>query len=561
MPKEKMLLVADADRIQDYLFESVNLKEIMGASLLINRFNKIAEKTLKAANYQVIYSAGGVVRLMVEGKEEARQAAGVIENIYQSLTKTGTISFSRAIPLGADFSKANLEVERSLRENKDRGGSPVLGKNEGRSPAMLLSWPYLAHCTACGLRPANTTEWVRYSLTEIKSESLCTTCQAKREAYRQAKRRKEKKKEGQQKNLTLFYPELNHYLNEIHHREDIDLENPEDFGDVGSRSHPSGYVGFIVADGNRMGQKLGKCRSPEEYHDLSQKIIDTTNQALSKAITLTFDLNHPQTLQKYEKEGEYLPLQVLVMGGDDLVIVTTADTALPLASLFCRLYSEISPDLSISAGVVLAKENLPFLISHELAHALLKSAKKSNYTPGKIESGGLDFQVITASNALQLENTRQEMTYFNPSHVNSDTAERLVFTARPYVATAGPKRVTLQDLLQTVAQLKKAEMPRSQLANLYELLNPTYAAGSSTEFEKACQHLDREYYRLVNRLSVKNTWHKLEELGECLGQRSDGHLYIELPNLTPLERRVLVADAIEVYEFVPVEWAEDNRWK
>jgi hypothetical protein len=240
--QERTLIVADADRIQAYLFESVNLREIVGASLLVSRFNKEAEVGLGKHGAEIIYSAGGTVRAIVS-KEKAQAALNFLRKLYQELTTTGSISLGSADMRDSnDFLRAAKAAEEDLHQNKEAA------KNRG---GMLLASAFLEHCSACGLRPAVDVGSQKLD-GETRREALCETCQAKR------------KQRGGGDKPALFYDEINEKLRETYGIK-VKLRAPQDLNEIGRQSSPSGYVGFIVADGNRMSDKLKECQDIGSY--------------------------------------------------------------------------------------------------------------------------------------------------------------------------------------------------------------------------------------------------------------------------------------------------------
>lgn len=512
-------LIADADKIQSYLFEAVRLKEIMGASLLLRRFNEDVRE-LSREDDELIISDGGSVKLKLNSRERAVELISKISTLYLRHTKTATISFSDPLEVADDnqFPAVALATEKSLRHNK----------NSGKQARPLISSPYLSWCENCGLRPA-----IRREPVEGGTSLLCQTCLAKR--YTRIK-------EG-----NLFFDEIEAELQKIHGKPHLLPNGPEDFNEIGKKSHPRGYSGLIVADGNNMGEKFAQCQTPQEYDALSKKITNTTNLALREAIIAAFGLEDAAKLDKYTTE--YLPLQVLVNGGDDLVVLTTADTALPIAAHFCRRFHELSDgEFSMSAGVTLTKDNLPFLISYRLANELLKSAKKLAKKQGG-ERGAIDFQVVTASNSLTLKEIRREITYLEPQK-DEEQAERLIFTARPYTTETVANAVDIEDLIKGIKKLKEAGMTRSQLANFYELLNANNVARTASDFGVALKYVGGEYQRQVRRLEkpAQAAWRELETLNGKLG--SFNKFYAERATSNPKEYIVLSADIIELYEFV-----------
>lgn len=60
-----------------------------------------------------------------------------------------------------------------------------------------------------------------------------------------------------------------------------------------------------------------------------------------------------------------LPVNILILGGDDMMMVTTAETAIKIALEYCDKFQKATekdpstPEISISAGVVIAKDTYP----------------------------------------------------------------------------------------------------------------------------------------------------------------------------------------------------------
>ncbi|GIV79007.1 MAG: hypothetical protein KatS3mg050_3401 [Litorilinea sp.] len=66
------LLAAEADKIQDFIFRSSRLREVVGASQLLTRFCRSVEETLaKDYNAQVVVNDGGSFRVIFETKDQA----------------------------------------------------------------------------------------------------------------------------------------------------------------------------------------------------------------------------------------------------------------------------------------------------------------------------------------------------------------------------------------------------------------------------------------------------------------------------------------------------------
>ncbi len=554
---EEWLLVADANKIQNYLFESVRLREIMGASVIIQRFNTEIEALLRSEfGAKVIYSNGGAIKAIFSKENVARSAANKIRQLYHNMTNSGTISVAnpiRYINEGDGFKEALIRAEFELRRVKEQGS---------QDGSVLVSNAYLALCDTCGLRPASYRE--KYDPEET-SILVCATCH------------KKLKVRGDNRAGAFYFDRLNAFLEEaklLTQKESRDyLFGPMDFDEIGKKDNPSGYVGFIIADGNAMGEKLHNCKKPEDYEKLSKTIEAVTCKAVCQTALTVFDLTDKPKLEAWKARKSYLPFQVLVLGGDDVVIATTADTALQFAILLCQNYQKFSGrKLSISVGVVIAKANLPFLISYQLGYDLLKSAKrlskaKANENQSKPELGSVDFQVVTTSNALEYSRIVEERTYFDRKGLKPAFTKSLTFSGRPYVTEEFPGAVNLQRLIELIAKLKANDMPRSQLSNFGEILNKENATRiqANGDFSSFLDRLNEEYRRAAKRLikerEIQTTWLEIERLGQNLNVElpEKDKFYATLPGI-PEESKVVISDVEEIYEFVTAAWVEPEHW-
>ena len=167
-------------------------------------------------------------------------------------------------------------------------------------------------------------------------------------------------------------------------------------------------VGLIHADGNGLGELLrvlnSACQSAEDatyiklYKTFSDGLTSATLGAARdacKAVLLpaAIDIDHNNRL---------LPARPLVLGGDDLTIVTRADLALPYTQEFLKAFeqhsrismnklraefeqagladaaSQLPEHLTACAGISYMKCSQPFLAGHELAEGLCKRAKDAS---------------------------------------------------------------------------------------------------------------------------------------------------------------------------------------
>nr|MBC8521844.1 hypothetical protein [Methanomicrobia archaeon] len=241
-------------------------------------------------------------------------------------------------------------------------------------------------------------------------------------------------------------------------------EQFEQFEKIGKESRIEGYMGYVVADGNRMGEKIKLhevSSTADRYHDFSEKVKECTDEALVEAIIESV----PKTFDKRDN-SVFLPVLVLILGGDDMTLVTTAESALPLAAKFSQKFQQKTkekgiPEISMSVGVVISKIAFPIFSYAKLGEELLKSAKRLSreMRKGGKEVGAIDFMVVTSPSTQSLEEVRKDSFYYE----KKDTSERFWLTARPYTTTESDYDFNLEKMLNFTRQFKNSDFPRTRL--------------------------------------------------------------------------------------------------
>lgn len=140
----------------------------------------------------------------------------------------------------------------------------------------------------------------------------------------------------------------------------------------------SGYIALIHADGNSIGNRYKKWREQcasaasdleKEAHGehFFHSMRVAVRAALQKALKETFS----QAPDSY---------QLLMLGGDDLLLACAASYALPFVRSYAHALEDINladkEPLTIGAGVVIAKDKFPFHRLHAMAEELASSAKQ-----------------------------------------------------------------------------------------------------------------------------------------------------------------------------------------
>ena len=157
-----------------------------------------------------------------------------------------------------------------------------------------------------------------------------------------------------------------------------------------------------------------------EIEEFWFKARESFRQGLEKAIS---------QIKGYESK-EKLPYIVLMLGGDDLLLVTVPEIALDFVVNFEKGLKEYNKDLTISAGIAFVKYNYPFSHGHELAESLLSSAKvKSKLNNGK---SAIDWHILFSSFNEDINEIRKDEYILNyDKHYD-------ILTKRPYLLEDTP---------------------------------------------------------------------------------------------------------------------------
>jgi hypothetical protein len=135
------LLAAEADKIQDFIFRSSRLREVVGASQLLTRFCRSIDDTLaKKHGGQVVVNDGGSFRVIFDDLAKAHAFGADLAELYR-LALGGSLTVAEPVALSGDFRKANEMAGEKLRWAKSRRQGAV----------AEVHMPYVAFCASCGV--------------------------------------------------------------------------------------------------------------------------------------------------------------------------------------------------------------------------------------------------------------------------------------------------------------------------------------------------------------------------------------------------------------------------
>jgi hypothetical protein len=215
-----------------------------------------------------------------------------------------------------------------------------------------VSSPFLKICEDCGLRPASMVE----PDPEGAKRACCAACSQRRE-----------------------YSKQSPYLDEIGQLAGFGLEPNISFENLASVSRPNNYLAFVYIDLDRLGRFLHDfgTASPESYHELSAAITSAIKGATFEGCAALCD----PTVKDH-----HAAFEILLMGGDDAILMLPAQNVFPFLRIFhrefescagciCERFGSPAGSLTFSAAVVWAHHRYPIAQFRQRAEELLRSGK------------------------------------------------------------------------------------------------------------------------------------------------------------------------------------------
>lgn len=380
MTDRKYLLAAEADRIQDLLFRSSRLREVVGGSALVDQFCSNVRTGLGLPEEQMLVCDGGAFRLLLDSEEQCRVIASKIANDYFAETG-GTLSVASDFPECDPKDKVSFQAANRAAQTSLRRAKAVRGSTSG-----VAHLPLVGVCASCGSGLA-----IEFAgLPDVENEPpnyRCRPCRNKADKERRLNFLKGFAKEvgGNKKNCTF---------------------KPEQIGQLDAR----GYVAYLKADGNAFGELFDSCNSAAQLKQLSDELTTRMWRSLKLPGKSLFQVLNDRH-RSQSRNLNHIPILPLIVAGDECLMLLPAPPALDYTKQFCRVFeAEMNPlieelELSeakpptLSAAVVFCKANYPHKLAHRRADKLLATTKRvyRQLTPS---SSLVSFEVVKGSSAL-----------------------------------------------------------------------------------------------------------------------------------------------------------------
>jgi hypothetical protein len=488
------LVAFDSDHIKGYVFGTDRLKEIRGASSRLDRLNRYVMRNLAEKSYDgvTIYVNGGSGLFLIDSAK-AVELGTQVQHEYRRLTAGGaSITYVvQSLPADAPDNLEDLEVIMAypmpntlallryhLREQK---GHPYTYINEPSHPLMRP-------CDSCG---------IFYAVERVPNEAefYCLSCLNKQVEDGDVKnyittwiRRQKPRKDFE----SPLWEEVLGRLQRYNYYLPDDTVRPEDLNVFGEFRQSKDYIGLIYADANGMGKKFEELSTLREVQDFAQNIDQAVYWAMCKVISDRLPV-------KKLGESWVFPFDILLIGGDDIVLVTPATQAMPVAYALAEQFYALTngeqqqdstaqaetngqqrrdrtkqPEThSRSVGVVLAPTNYPFSLMLNLVEDTLKFAKKDGSKVNEKEKSKygktrVNFLVISGNTSQSFSNVYKLLHQKKSQH-------SFYATMRPYTLEQ------LKFLIEMLQEGNRLALGRSKLHQLREAVLQLNLSTSVTE--------------------------------------------------------------------------------
>ncbi len=467
---KRCLVAFDTDHIKQYVFATDKLAEIRGASSILDRLNRHDMARIAREEGFVaypVYTNGGSGLFLLEGdKPEGERFGRSVQAAYRQQTGGGaSITFAvEDIPAHIPDTveavrKANLkETLARLRYRLD--------ECKDRPPAVvtLPSHPFMRTCDACGSRYAEQADDSEVNDPLSRDRRYCGVCMRKRDEDGGIKGRMsdilaERSRTGtvtRTKTRPYTWEQMLRLLPPGEYDIPPDTSRPPDFDRIPTGDGVRDYMALIYADGNGMGQMMSGLHTLDAVEQAAHRIDNAVFVALSRAIKQHLKIALNQTPHTF-------PFDILLIGGDDIVIVTPATRALVVACTLAKEFYKESSGRSLAVGVVLAPIKYPFGLLHDLAESTLDFAKKEAATRPRDPAYGdtmINFITVTGSTSPDFEQVYKGL---HRRKVQVGTRQRAFYaTRRPYTVDA------LAELLKRIEEGRNEGLSRSKLHQVRE---------------------------------------------------------------------------------------------
>lgn len=352
MKNIRYLYGAAVQGIQNFIFQTNELKDIVGASELVDSICTIDFNEFGDCNDEnSIVRAAGNIKFIFNEKSDCEKAVREFPKKIQEKAPGITISQAVVAFEESDFKQAVDLLESRLRVQRN----------------------LLIRSTTLGLMGIRRSRKTGLPAVEknLGNDYLDDATFKKRKDREQA---------------TVRICEKAFYRSDIEKSEFLRKKNVA--FDIEEMTNFNDWIAIIHVDGNGLGQVIQKVgKKKEEFRTFSKNLDKATKMAAIKSFE--------SIKNKFDSINGIIPIRPVVLSGDDLTIIIRADLAIDYTNNFLRAFEEetakedslgkilkdnnvfnSSHKLTACAGIAFIKSSYPFYYGYKLADILCERAKK-----------------------------------------------------------------------------------------------------------------------------------------------------------------------------------------
>lgn len=359
--KTKYLYGAAVQGIQGFIFQTNKLREIVGASELVEEictdmfvdlFPKVG---VKYEDENCILHAAGNIKYIFDNEDECNKIVRVFPKMVAEFAP------------GITASQAVVKMEREFSEFKD-----AVGELEKRLRVQRNKLMRSATLGLMGIQRSRQTGLpvIPKPNDEGKNDLIDAGTWAKLYEI-------DKKENKVRKKTTLSLCKKAFCKTDEEKRQ---LKHDRVAYDIEKITQNNDWIAIIHADGNGLGQIVQAIGTDaDKFKEFSENLDKATQMAAVKAY---------DSLKERIKENQFIPIRPIVLGGDDLTVICRADLALDYVTEFIKQFEEKTKfvaehkdrlgfnHLTACAGIAYIKSSFPFYYGYALAEVLCSRAKK-----------------------------------------------------------------------------------------------------------------------------------------------------------------------------------------
>lgn len=426
---KKYLYGASVQGIQDFIFQTNKLKEISGASELVeqictNMFRKVAN--VEEGDDNVMLAAAGNIKYVFTNKTACERFVRIFPKVVMETASGITISQAVVAFEGEVSNENTQELEKKLRIQRNR---------TIQIPSANLMVSEVARKTGGASVESDNKEFIdlgQFQKRNIKNKNL---------------------------------------LHKIVGNDNKSIERfPTEINDIAS-DDSGNWIAVVHADGNNLGQKIIAMVDSLEAN-VTQQAIREFSILLDKSTVQAAEIAFKQVIETVKDTSKF-PFRPVVLGGDDLTAIIRGDLAIEFTKIFLEQF-EIQTNnnfksfiasyglenlfgngLTACAGISYIKASYPFHYGVKLSETLCKKAKTISKEIDKEHTpSSLVFHKVHASFVEDYDDIiKKELS----------AKESVQFNYGPYFLEKQKGYLTIDELQNKVKVINKKDAPKSGL--------------------------------------------------------------------------------------------------